>query len=145
MHTGHFRRDKGKQKAVRILPYMKFNSLSVTLAAFQFPALGAEHVHLIHLPDSLSGLQTTLLSFWIHCFPCSAIVKENVKCLVMSDSLWHPWTVACQVPLSIEFSNQEYWSGLPFPSPGDILKPVIKPGSPASQADSLLSEPPGKQ
>ena len=44
----------------------------------------------------------------------------------------------------MEFSRQEYWSGLPFPSPGDLPNPGIEPGSPALQADSLLSEPPGK-
>jgi len=44
----------------------------------------------------------------------------------------------------MEFSRQEYWSGLPFPSPGDLPNPGIKPGSPALQADSLLSEPPEK-
>ena len=54
------------------------------------------------------------------------------------------WTVACQVPPSMGFSRQEYWSGLPFPSPGDLLDPGIKPGSPALQADALPSEPPGK-
>ena len=54
-----------------------------------------------------------------------------------------PQTVACQVPLSMGFSRQEYWSGLPFPSPGDLPKPRIKPGSPELQADSLPSEPPG--
>ena len=52
--------------------------------------------------------------------------------------------VTCLAPLSMEFSRQEYWSGLPFPSPGDLSNPGIKPGSPALQADSLLSEPPGK-
>ena len=55
-----------------------------------------------------------------------------------------PWAVAHQTPLSMEFSRQEYWSGLPFPFPGDLLDPGIKSGSPALQADSLLSEPPGK-
>ena len=54
-----------------------------------------------------------------------------------------PWTVAYQAPQSVEFSMQEYWSGLPFPSPGDLPNPGIKPGSPALQADTLLSEPPG--
>ena len=44
----------------------------------------------------------------------------------------------------MEFSRQEYWSGLPFPSPGDLPDPGIEPGSPALQADALLSEPPGK-
>ena len=55
-----------------------------------------------------------------------------------------PWTVARQAPLSMGFSRQEYWSGLPFPSPGDLPNPGIKPGSPALQADTLSSEPPGK-
>ena len=51
-----------------------------------------------------------------------------------------PWTVACQAPLSVGFSRQEYWSGLPFPSPGDLLDPGFEPRSPALQADSLLTE-----
>ena len=55
-----------------------------------------------------------------------------------------PWTGAHQAPLSVEFSRQEYWSGLPFPSPGDLPDPGIKPISPALQADSLPSEPTGK-
>ena len=55
-----------------------------------------------------------------------------------------PWTVAHQAPPSMEFSRQEYWSGLPFSSPGDLPDPGIVPGSPALQADALLSEPLGK-
>ena len=55
-----------------------------------------------------------------------------------------PWTTAHQALLSIGFPRQEYWSGLPFPPPGDLPDPGIKPGSPALQADSLLSEPPGE-
>ena len=51
-----------------------------------------------------------------------------------------PWTVACQAPLSIGFSRQEYWSGLPFPSLGDLPDPGIEPGTHALQADSLLTE-----
>ena len=53
-----------------------------------------------------------------------------------------PWTVAYQAPPSMGFSRQEYWSGLPFPSPGDLPDPGNKPGSPAFQADALTSEPP---
>ena len=49
-----------------------------------------------------------------------------------------------QAPLSTEFSSEEYWSGLPFPSPGELLNPGIETRSPGLQADSLLSEPPGK-
>ena len=52
--------------------------------------------------------------------------------------------MAYQAPLSMGFSRQECWSGLPYPSPGDLPNPGIKPGSPALQADTLLSEPPGK-
>ena len=55
-----------------------------------------------------------------------------------------PWTVAHQALLSMEFSRQEYWSGLPFLSPGDLPNPGIEPGSLALQADALPSEPPGK-
>ena len=55
------------------------------------------------------------------------------------------WTVAHQAPLSMEFSRQEYWSGLPFPSPEYLPKPVTEPRSPALQADSLPSEPPNKK
>ena len=52
------------------------------------------------------------------------------------------WTVALQAPLSVGLSRQEYWSGLPCPPPGDLPDPGMEPGSPALQADFLLSEPP---
>ena len=55
-----------------------------------------------------------------------------------------PCTVARQARLSVGFSRQEYWSGLPFPSPGDLPHRGIEPRSPALQADSLLTEPRGK-
>ena len=63
----------------------------------------------------------------------------------MSDSLWPPWTVAHQAPLSMGFSRQEYWNGLPCPPPGDLPSPRIEPRSPALKADSLSSEPPGNR
>ena len=53
-----------------------------------------------------------------------------------------PWTVAYQAPPTMGFSRQEYWSGLPFPSPGDLPNPGIEPGSPTLEADALTSEPP---
>ena len=55
-----------------------------------------------------------------------------------------PWTLACQAPLCMGFSRQEYWSGLPFPSPGDLPDPGIEPRSPALQAESLPTELQGK-
>ena len=54
-----------------------------------------------------------------------------------------PWTVAHQAPPFMGFSRQEYWSGLPFPSPGDLPDPGIEPRSPKLQAEPLTSEPPG--
>ena len=55
-----------------------------------------------------------------------------------------PWNIACQAPLPMGFSRQEYWSGLPFPSPGNLPNPGTEPRSPALQADSLLTELQGK-
>ena len=72
------------------------------------------------------------------------IVKVKVKLLSPVWLFATPWTVAYQVPPSMGFSGQECWSGLPFPSPGDLPNPGIKPRSPALQADALPSEPPGK-
>ena len=77
--------------------------------------------------------------------------KGNAKeCSSEAKSLSHvrlfatPWTVAYQAPPSVGFFRQEYWSGLPFPSPGDLPNPGIEPRSPALQADALLYEPSGK-
>ena len=62
----------------------------------------------------------------------------------MSDSYVTPWTIARQAPQSVKFSRQEYWNGLPFPSPGDLPDPGVEPRSPTLQVDALPSEPPGK-
>ena len=67
----------------------------------------------------------------------------KVKSLSRVQLFSTPWTVAHQAPPSMEFSRQEYWSGLPFPSPGGLPDPGIEPGAPALQADAVLSEPPG--
>ena len=70
--------------------------------------------------------------------------KVKVKSLSRVQLFQIPWTVAHQAPLSMGFSRQAYWSGLPFPSPGDLSNPGIEPQSPTLQADALTSEPPGK-
>ena len=114
------------------------------------------------------GLCVSAHYFWIYLFthklqrPCSFLAaimegaeeKKN-KVPAMPEmkllSLTHVWlfvtprTVACQALLSMAFSRQEYWSGLPFPSPGYFPDPEITPRSPALQADSLLSEPLGPE
>ena len=72
--------------------------------------------------------------------------RRGAYVCVYAESLSHvqfcvtPWTIAHQAPLTMELSRQEYWLGLPFPSPGDLPNPRIKPGSPGLQADSLLSD-----
>ena len=79
--------------------------------------------------------KTVILTSWV-------VVNIRVKSLSHVQLFATPWTVAYQAPLSMEFSRQNYWSGLPFPSPGDLPDPGVEPSSPALQADALLSEPP---
>ena len=69
--------------------------------------------------------------------------KSEVRSLSRVQLFATSWTVAHQAPWSMGFSRQEYWSGLPFPSPGDLPNPGIKPTSTALQADALTYEPPG--
>ena len=70
--------------------------------------------------------------------------EKKVKSLSRVQLFATPWTIANQAYTSIGFSRQGYWSGLPFPSPGDLPDPGVEPGSPALEADALTSEPPGK-
>ena len=80
-------------------------------------------------------------------WPEIATVHDILWKTVKVSSFWlseTAWTIAYQAPLSMEFSRQEYWSGLPFPSPGDLPNRGIEPGSPTLQVDSLRSESPGK-
>ena len=71
-------------------------------------------------------------------------MKVKVKSFSRVPLFAIPWTVTYQAPLSMEFSRQEYWSGLPLPSPGGLPDPGIELRSPALQADTVPSEPPGK-
>ena len=66
--------------------------------------------------------------------------KECGLAAKLCPALTTPWTIACLASLSLRFSRQKYWSGLPFPSPGNLPDPGIKPRSPALQADSLPTE-----
>ena len=74
---------------------------------------------------------------------CCYLVAKSFPALFTT-----PWTVACQIPLSMGFPSQEYKSGVPFPSPGDLPDPGIEPTSPALQAGAtrefFTTEPPGK-
>ena len=88
------------------------------------------------LPGLFSVIQLAYtLSLFLHEYsitlPHYYYVKVKVKLLSRVQLFATPWTVAYQASLSIEFSSQEYWSGLPFPSPGNLSNPGIEPGSPA--------------
>ena len=74
----------------------------------------------------------------------SNVLKVKVKSLSQVRLFATPWTVAYQASPSMGFSRQEYWSGLPFPSAGDLPDPGFEPGSPVLQADALPCEQPGK-
>ena len=76
---------------------------------------------------------------------CSRILRVKVKSLSLVQLFATLWTVAHQAPPSMGFSRQEYWSGLPFPSPGGLPDPGIEPRSPALQAEALTSEPTGQE
>ena len=86
--------------------------------------------------------------YWTFCLPNHIVWKWQwcwkLKSLTYVQLFVTTWTVACQAPLSMEFSRQEYWYRLPYPPPGDFPNPGIEPTSPALQADSLPSESPGK-
>ena len=88
------------------------------------------------LPTCLHSIPWDLPSFSLVC-ACSVT-------WVISNSFVTPWTVAREAPLCMGFSRQEHWSGLPFPSPGDLPDLETEPGSPALQANSLPTEPPGR-
>ena len=117
-------------------------SLGITLNAnFFFPIYGPCGTGLHSLIKALEFRFKYVLGV-ISSYPT---VKVKVRSLSRVRLFVTPWTVAYQAPQSMEFSRQQYWSGLPFPSPRDLPgEGRIKPGSPALQTDALPSEPPGK-
>ena len=100
------------------------------------------------MSHTLGALFLVFLIFSIDFYVCPSdnitVTIKWVKSLSHVQLFEIPWTVAYKAPLSMGFSRKEYWSGLPFPSPGDLPDPGIKPGSSTLQADALPSEPPGK-
>ena len=92
-----------------------------------FPKLPPESVYLLMLFTAHNLFDSQV---WLE-------TKVKWSGSVVSYSLWPPWTIAYQAPLSVGFSRQEYWSGLPFPSPGALPNPGIEPGSPTLQTDAF--------
>ena len=89
-------------------------------------------------------LISPFMSVFVLCTEVLLCCKVKVKSLSCVRLFATPWTVAYQASPSMGFSRQEYWSGVPLPSPGGLPDPGIKPRSPVLQADTLPSEPPGK-
>ena len=112
------------------LNFLEFTTYSILLV-----------LALIILLKKLGSLGSVIFLSAIH---SGNPLKVKVKSLSGVRLFVTPWTVAYQAPPSMGFSRQEYWSGLPFPSPGDLPNPGIEPGSPTLQADALTAELPGK-
>ena len=114
--------------------------LLISLACNLLPKVAAgKQIGLCWIHRPIWRKLTTLSNPSIHeCGTCMPSCFSHVQLLVTL------WTVAHQAPLSMGFSRQEYWSGLPFPSLEDLPNPGTEPRFPTLQSDSLLSEPPGK-
>ena len=119
------------------LLYSTWDSAQYYVAAWMGRGVGGEWTRV----DVWLSPLTVHLKLSQHCF---LDMKVKVKSLSRVWLFVAPWTVTYQSPPSMGFSWHEYGSGLPFPSPGDLRDPGIKPGSPAFQADALTSERPGK-
>ena len=119
-----------------------FTMLCLDVIFFIFILLG--FLNLIKLWFDVCQFQkfSSSISSNIVSVSCSLSFLSFLYQLLNHVQLFAPlWTVACWVPLSMEFTRQQYWSGLPFPSPGHLPDPGIEPGSPELQVDSLPFEP----
>ena len=90
--------------------------------------------------DSLISLSFLVVEKFLCLCKILSSSSSRSEVAKLGPTLVTPWTVACQAPLSVGFSRQEYWTGLPFPFPGDLPNLGIEPRSPALQADSLPTE-----
>ena len=120
------------------------------LSKLKLPKRGCKATLELHTKDSISGLREMTLkvrgvegAIRVYIWDLLVLVLSHA---VVSDSAI-PWTIAHQAPLSMGFSTQDYWSGLPYPPPGDFLNPGMEPrspGSPALAGRFFTPEPPGK-
>ena len=131
----------GSQRRIRGCLLLWFLGHLLTYPSFHF--ISSHILSSAFFPSHLTD------SAWLIILPARFILHlcENDICFFIFNSVrlfGIPWTVAHQAPLSMGFSRQGHWSGLPFPSPGDLPYPGIEPRSPTLEADALTSEPPGK-
>ena len=127
------------------------HNVCVSIAALQIGFV----VPSFYIPYICISIRYLSFSFWltslcmigsrfIHLIGTEEHSESESEVAQSCPTLCDPWTVAHQAPPSMGFSRQEYWSGVPFPSPGDLPDPGIEPRSPTLQADALTSAPPGK-
>ena len=120
-------------------PFFPWSGLSTSNLGFHYmPIQGSSSVFYLFILLLCCEYLKGLTHF------CLSVICGKVKLLSLVRLFATLWTVAYQAPPSMKFSRQEFWSGLPFPSPGDLPDPEIEPRPPPLEADTLTSEPPGK-
>ena len=125
---------------ISLVPRISQSSISIYISILILISINKKK-----LEGNISKIMRKFLGLLIRQeYPVLNMWKVKAQSLSCVQFFATPWTVAHQAPLSMGFSRQEYWSGLPFSSPGDLPNPGIELGSPAWWADSLPSEPPGK-
>ena len=112
--------------------------LTYWLLTLSLKGICGRELIMVRNPRNLFFICKECIELYENCMFFLVFKRWKWSCSVVSNS---PWTVAYQDPPSMGFSRQEYWSGLPLPSPEDLPDPGIEPGSPALQADTLPSEP----
>ena len=113
----------------------------ISVAGFKFTLLSKDTYN-THIYTETHNWIKIITQLYIPTF--SLTFESESEVAQSCPTLCDPMDCSYQAPLSMGFSRPEYWSGLPFPSPGDIPNPGVEPGSPALQTDALPSEPPGK-
>ena len=120
----------------------KINHLKCTFSTFStWDSAGIQYIYSV---ICVTNTSIQLQNIFMTPKENSIYIKVKVKSLSRVRLFATPWTVAYQAPPSMGFFRQEYWSGFPFPSPGDLPNPGVEPRFPALEANALTSEPPGK-
>ena len=120
---------------------MRSKDLTFRIAATEALRERSKRLVILVILCPIHGINSVPLLCADHQGNCQRQKQNLMPCLTLFAMLW---TIAHLAPLLMEFPRQEYWNGFPFPSPGNLPDPGIKPGSPTLQVDSLPSEPPGK-
>ena len=116
--------------------FIRRHTLNITYEKYS-----CNHIFIMENVQKLLETQVSFSCFEWYALCTDVVHAQSLSCVQLFVT---PWTVNCQAPLSMEFSRQEYWSRLPFPTPEGLPDPGIEPRTPTLQADTLPSEPLGK-